>query len=93
MKDENMLKLLQSLEVGTELILTIKCIGGTTKITGIYKGGLIQEGYYELSGGWGLYKTARNEVPCWQFYFKERKKRSLYIMQIGYKVVDIEIAS
>lgn len=92
MKDENMLKLLQSIDVGTELILTIKCIGGATKLQGIYKGALMQEGFYKPSGGWSQYE-GKNDLPCWQFYFKEHKKRSLYIMQIGYKVVDIEIAS
>lgn len=97
MEDSKIIELLETLEIGTELELTIKCLGGTTKIQGKYKGGLEQHGYYLPSGGWGcnsskhLHKSFKDERPCWQFHFTEKGKRTVYIMQIGYKVLDVKV--
>lgn len=97
MEDLRIINLLRTLEIGTEIELTIKCLGGTAKTQGKYKGGLEHHGYYTPSGGWGCsslkgkYKGFVDERECWQFHFTQKGKRSMYIMQIGYKVLDIKV--
>lgn len=88
MKDEEMIKLLETLEPGAEIEIDIRAIGGLITLIGKYKGGLEHNGYYRRSGSWGLYKI-EGDRPCYQFYFQEKGKRKIYIMQVGFKVVNI----
>lgn len=97
MEDLNTINLLKTLEKGTEIELTIKCLNGIAKMQGKYKGGLEHHGYYTPSGGWGCYslkntyRSFKDERECWQFHFAEKGKRSIYMMQIGYKVLDVRV--
>ena len=90
MSNEQMINLLNELETGTDLELEINCLGGTDKIQGKYKGGLEQNGYYKPRGGWSC-SESEGSVPCYQFLFQEKGKRKLYIMRIGYQVVNVQV--
>lgn len=90
MNDEQMLELLNTLESGTDLELEIKGVCGTFKMIGKYKGGLVHNGYYKPKSSWSLYESDGYK-PCYQFYFQERGKRRLNLMQIGWKVLNIKV--
>lgn len=92
MKDEEIIKLLETLEPGAEIEIDIKALDGLVTLTGKFKCGLHQDGYYK-GGSWINNKSDsdywKNFRPCYQFYFQEIGKRKLYIMQVGLKVMNI----
>lgn len=92
MKDSKMLELLQSLEPGVEIEIDIMALDGLMTLIGKYKGGLQQDGYYK-GGSWindkGDSELWNGFKPCYKFYFQEKGKRKIYIIQVGYRCIDI----
>ena len=90
MSDKEMLNILNGLNIGDKVKLTIETVfGGNTEIKGKYMGNLQEHGYYSKRGGWGLYKTNKDEIPCYEFNFKEERKRKIVKLKLGFVVKEI----
>lgn len=97
MDDGDMLNLLNNLSVGDTISVTVELFfGSDINVEGRYMGNLTQHGYYSKCGGWNLYSIKKympeiDEVPCYQFDFKGKRKRSNTTLKIGFQVKAIKI--